>query len=60
MVSGPGRGHHHLTNTFEVFRGIHAGRDVPGLDDADPDAVGEGAQLFQRLLDLQRDGRGRG
>jgi hypothetical protein len=49
-----------LANTFEVFWGIHAGADVPGFDDTDTDAKGEGAQLFQRLLDFQRNGGGRG
>ena len=45
---------HHLTNTFEIFGGIHAGRDVPGFDHADADAVGEGTQLLERFLELQR------
>src|SRR6185436_1418406 len=52
--------HHHLTNTFEVFGGIHAGREMTRLDDPDADAVGEGAQLFQRLLNFQRNGGARG
>jgi hypothetical protein len=49
-----------VTNTFEILRRIHAGRGVPGVDDADFDAKGEGPQLFEGFLLLQEPRRSPG
>jgi hypothetical protein len=47
---------HQGANTFKVLQGIHAGGGMVGFHDANPDAVGERAELFERLDNLE--GRG--
>ena len=41
------------SNTFEVFGGIHACGGVIRLDDADANAMGQRAQLLERLDDFE-------